>query len=82
MPKEANINPYEPLTLGMPEKLKEAITRRREDCNKRLAAAEQRETAAFQEAAMTLVQGWLCGMETEGTVNVDLNELTVTIAQP
>lgn len=80
MPNEKvnNIKPVEPVTLRMPDKLKEAINRRRDECNKRLQAVEQRETTAFQEAAMTLVQGWLCSQNITGTVNVDLETLTIT----
>ena len=69
----------QPPTIPMPNKLKEAITRRRDECNSRLAAAQQRESAAFQEAAMTLVQGWLCSQEIDGTVNVNLDDMTVTL---
>lgn len=63
----------------MPDKLKEAISKRREESANRLAIAEQREKAAFEEATMTLVQGWLCSQEVTGTVNINMADFSITV---
>ena len=65
--------------IVMPDKLKEAINKRREESAKRLAIAQQRENAAFEEATMSLIEGWLCSQDVSGKININMADLSITV---